>query len=934
MCRIPRRSRLSWLALYALLCGLSADAPGQQAAPRLQPRESPPARAEAKVEGIPLESLNRVVRHFDFEEAQTARLQFPLYFKRTIAEDRGFPRFGEMGLTDDASFGGDWSFRFDLAGGSLSAGVPTGIVPVLPLADYAVSAKVRTQGLRHAGARLIAWLCDAKGDAIPGSVAASRLVRTHGAWDTLTVEIRGDDPEAADLLFELQLLQPDQMGGEEAPSERPLLQDTSGSAWFDDVTIRHVPRIELSTTTDCNLITRRDGAALAVLVRDVTNEALTAHLGISDLSGRTVHEQRFPAPRGRRPAVRELPPLPCGWYRAELVVSSETRLVGREWLSFAILPEEGDSGGWRASTLGVVLPLTTPARLALMPGLVRRLHVGSTVVGVWDKSMDDASGPFAERRLTALGESVEQLLDWDMDVTFALSGVPHRLAAAAGISPDQVLDLLGRSPQQWRPALDEMLLNFGLRVRRWQLGRAEGGQSLTRPDLQTRIDDASAALAPFVPEPIVVVPSEADRQIPADAALEAMQVTVPCEVAPEALEDYAAPWLAECGDVHLILEPARPGLYTPRQEIVDLLLRSLYGWRAGVSRMSIPAPWRWRAENAARPEPEPSFAAWRGLADALRGRRFIGEMPVADGIHCWLMAGDQPGDDALVAWAEQRPGEAPIVARLVLADHAVRLIDPFGNGRLVPLRLGAHHIPVTDMPIFVEDINLQLAQFRAGFEIAPSFVPAMHRVHEHELVLHNPWDMAVSGSIHVQRSPGWRLTPRQLDFVIRPAETIRLPVNIVFDRSIIAGAKSLEADVDLTADRDYHLHLCTELEVGWENIEMTAVWQIVDNARTGRRDLVITQYVTNRGDRPVSLDAFLRAPGVGQNRRVITTLEPDTTAVKTFHIPDGAALLAGRSVRLGVADRDGVAQLNHLLDIPDLVGDTEPLRQTNASEDS
>jgi hypothetical protein len=64
---------------------------------------------------------------------------------------------------------------------------------------------------------------------------------------------------------------------------------------------------------------------------------------------------------------------------------------------------------------------------------------------------------------------------------------------------------------------------------------------------------------------------------------------------------------------------------------------------------------------------------------------------------------------------------------------------------------------------------------------------------------------------------------------------------------------------------------------------------------------------------------------------VIASLEPDTTTVKTFNIPNGATLLAGRSVRLGVADRDGVAQLNRLLEIPDLIGDAEPMRQTDAS---
>lgn len=927
----PPRPRLLWLILPLLPAAVSLQAHGEG-----PPREgsivdaaTTPMASEAH--GTPLRSLTRVIRHFDFEEAQTARVRFPLHFKRTIAEDRGFPRFGELALANDAAFSGDWSFRFDLVGGSLSAGIPTGVMPVLPLADYAVSTKVRTHGLRYAGARLIAWLCDAAGDPIPGSLAESALVRTEDAWETLAVEIRGEYPHAADLLFELQVLQPEQMNRSGANPARPMLQDTSGHAWFDDVTVRHVPRIELSAVAACNLITLPQRPALSVLVRDVTNEPLTAKLRIRDLDGRTVHEESFPAPRGRQPAIRELPLNTCGWYRAELEVTSDRRLVGRQRLDFAILPEESGPGGWPAAMLGVILPLTSPARLAVMPELVRRLHAGAAVMAVWDETAEDDSEQSAQARLAALRTTIEEMLDRDLDVTFALDEVPPRLAAAAGLDPSQVLELLRLDGHLWRPALDEMLINFGLRVRRWQLGPPDGSADFGSPDLQQSIDDATAALAPFVPKPIIVVPSQAEQQVPPGSALGAMHVTVAHEVAPVALEEYAAPWLEEAHDVHVTFQPAPPDLYSPRQQVIDLLLRTLSGWRIGLPRMSIPAPWQWPQRPGAQPEPQPAFAAWRGLADALHGRRFAGEMPLADGIHCWLMEGDGPATDALVAWCDQRPGESPTIARLVLADHDVRLRDPFGNQRIIPLSRGEHDIPITDMPIFIEDINLQLAQFRAGFQIAPSFIPAMHRVHEHELVLHNPWDTAVSGSIHLRRSPDCRITPRRQEFVIRSGETIRLPLNIIFDRSIIAGTKLVQADVDLTADRDYRLQLHTDVQVGWKNIEMTAIWQVVENARTGQRDLIITQYVTNRGDRAVSLDTFLRAPGVGQNRRVISSLEPDTTAAKTFNIPDGAALLAGRSVRLGVADRDGVAQLNHQLEIPDLVGEIEPVRQTDAS---
>ena len=135
----PQRSRPLWLTPLLLLPTAAITAgeePGTADGPSAA--AAAPATARPEGDGTPLESLNRLVRRFDFEEAQTVRVPFPLYFKRTIAEDRGFPRFGDLTLTNEVAFSGNWSFRFDLAGGSLSAGIPTGVMPIQPFADYAV----------------------------------------------------------------------------------------------------------------------------------------------------------------------------------------------------------------------------------------------------------------------------------------------------------------------------------------------------------------------------------------------------------------------------------------------------------------------------------------------------------------------------------------------------------------------------------------------------------------------------------------------------------------------------------------------------------------------------------------------------------------------------------------------------------------------------
>ena len=100
--------------------------------------------------------MKRLLRWFDFEEAEEKPHTMPLHFYRHLAPEQGFPRFGRMQLSRAMPRRGNWSFEFTLDGGSLSARVPTAVLPVLPGGDYVVSAWIRTADLEHARARIAA----------------------------------------------------------------------------------------------------------------------------------------------------------------------------------------------------------------------------------------------------------------------------------------------------------------------------------------------------------------------------------------------------------------------------------------------------------------------------------------------------------------------------------------------------------------------------------------------------------------------------------------------------------------------------------------------------------------------------------------------------------------------------------------------------------
>ena len=83
--------------------------------------------------------------------------------------------------------------------------------------------------------------------------------------------------------------------------------------------------------------------------------------------------------------------------------------------------------------------------------------------------------------------------------------------------------------------------------------------------------------------------------------------------------------------------------------------------------MTISAPWRWTSMT--QPQPDPAFAAWRGLADALRGRRYTGTLPIAPGLTCWFMEDPDTKQGAIVAWRDQMAQAPPASVDIVLAER-------------------------------------------------------------------------------------------------------------------------------------------------------------------------------------------------------------------------------------------------------------------------
>lgn len=904
----------------ALCCVLAAFATSfccAQDAPfsildRFDPLQATVARGDV------LSTLQPIVRQFNFDDGQTGPNALPPNFYRYVAPSQGFPPFGEMSVRPGAGFdaanpaaGASAALEFSLAGGSMSARIGTSVIPVLPYADYVVACRVRTLDLRNAQARLAAWLCDASGRVIPGSRVESRPANAANRWDTVSLEIHGDYADAADLVFELLLVQPPQRLEQAAIDPQPTVQDVRGFAWFDDLTVSHMPRVVLAMTQSGQSIQQDQSAQFAVQVNELASKNLTARLRVIDMNGSMVHDQSFPAPRGREPSLLSVPMHVCGWYRAVLDVSSNEQVSRRRWTDFVVLPSESRRS-IAEPPFGVTFSHPAAAADALNDAaMAAQMRAGLALVPAWDvQSTIDRLPALALSRRTM----IEQLLRSDVDVAFALPGVPEELARAAGSQARTALSALSGDPKHWRPYVDDLLMHFGLTIDRWVIGSSDDLADADGVAALRQLEVARQALAGFVPSPNVHVAWPIERQPPGDAEPSSVALRVPSTIAASSITDFLEPWMSSPSRaciVSLDLLPASE--YAPRQRLVDSMLRGLHAWRAGAKCVVTAQPWRSQTDDRRSVVPDIVFAGLRTLNLQLAGRRFVSELALGPDVHVWAVAGEDSSDAAVIAWCDRDASSGTTGIDIQLADRDVRLSDALGNRDTIGPVNGMHHIELNELPVFIDGVSLELVLFRSGVTIEPAFVPAASKVHEHEIVIHNPWDSAVAGTLRLTTDPELQITPSVQDFAIAANGETRLPIQIVPQRGILAGPRTIAAEININADRLHTLQMDLAVDVGLKDIEITAAWSTVRNPTTGALDLLVSPAVTNRSDKPVNLDVDLLAEGVSQMRRTIAALQPGQSQTRTFRIANGAKLLAGKPIRLGVAQRDGVARLNKII---------------------
>ncbi len=383
---------------------------------------------------------------------------------------------------------------------------------------------------------------------------------------------------------------------------------------------------------------------------------------------------------------------------------------------------------------------------------------------------------------------------------------------------------------------------------------------------------------------------------------------MPASVQPGQIPGYASAW-SEKPHVTLLLETGSSRQFSADDRAADLALRMLHAWRYGVHRMALDHPWTTQEDPKQPYLPDPLLPVWDNMALRLAGRRIVGELPLGNHMHAWILNG--PDGGALAVWASS---ESSPSADLYLGEDPVA-IDIWGNRSRLSAKEGKHHLQAMTVPTLIEGVDINLLLLRSAFALDNPFIPAQLTRHRRMLSVHNPWPITITGRLRITGPEGWRIQPGLHDLTIASGATVAVPLDMSFPLSETQGTKPLTAQLMLEADRSHTVDLQAPMAIGLEHLELRPRL-IFEPRDTGAEDLVVIAEITNTSERAESLYVFAAAPGLQRQQRLVSPLGPGQTAIKRFRFPAAGKSLSGQDIRVGIRAIDGPALLNDVLSVP------------------
>ncbi len=852
---------------------------------------------------------DRTIHFFDFDERDDGNLEsIPKYWVPFESDD--FPNYATGAFNNTVGHDASPSFHLISEGRNVAHRYAGPETVIQPNSDYLVTGWVRGHQLKHARAAISAYYLDDRRLPIESTQKFSRLVGgDDDEWQQVEVYLPAGPSRARTIGLTVWVVQPGVWDVGPQPNRHIAMYDVEAEAYFDDVAVVRLPRVHIDTGAPGNVYTPEIPKAVTARVIDADATRLSARLDIRDIDGFNIRSTPVPVSSQTdiQPASADIGDLPLGGYEAVLVVETDKRILAQRSKRFAIVAEAARREGLRSRSLGVSLSVNDRAAPEVELAMLRLIGAGAVKIPVW-------SGSAHIPDLMDVGSEYDTLLQGlvrsRMNITGVLAGAPSELIRIAGAYPRSLMTLLSEEPDKWREHLVRVYAPYSSIFRSWQIGQDGDTDVMQDARLKDVIANVRQAVRQLNTQAHLTVPISLNS-LPDLTELTADDFCITIDDSIH--HGYIGEHVESQRGVGVVTRTA----FVPYTQTSHYWLkRELPGWSkriiearfAGVESVIVPQPWTTRQSyDEEVTEPNEAFVALhtlvRHVGDAAPGER----VRVRPGVTALSFYGLKQA--TLVIW-DDHATENRRRHVIQLGQDAKWVTDMWGRRSKIDVTDdGRQILELSREPMYIENVDPHLLRVRSGVRIEPATVSYSIDIHKHTLVLNNPRNTSISGSVTITPPPRWTIHPANFNFVISPNGKFEKPLEIRFNRDESAGEKTVHVEMELVDTRRQKLVVPVPMKLVNEELDAWAYATVEGDS------LVIRHSVTNKSDQSLNLRSSAIVPGKRRQYRNLLAFAPQQTATVEYRLKEWNEL-KGRRVRLYLREINGTRMHNVEVQVP------------------
>ena len=815
---------------------------------------------------------------------------FPDYWTRKDGMENGipFPRHLDIGIVENPNPFSDYALRMNMEGGAAAMFSPK--IPLRPGMCYTVSAFVESSALVFDEVSILATFYG-NDTAKPIRTIESKKIRNTNGWQQLVVgPITADMPNVQSLSVGLLVM----------PTAR---QDYGVKVNFVNVEIRESPNISLTMANDHHLFFTPREISVRCEFRGLDPRQHAVQFFLEDPFGRIIGQREAELMIGHFPAERfvvnpqniqdvihgtatwnNLPIRFPGFYRIRVATPEsyiqtlrlppdqtfEDPLFHIAPQTFVVMPPGsyqpgGEFGwtldGWPPDEITKALPTIAQSRLS---HLKLPAWLSADIPPQQQETLLRLCRDLSQQRVRLIG---------------LLSPVPKDMAAKIVHGQVHAASVLGNDTRLWGDSLQPSLLALSLLIKDWQW-TSDTDQSLI--DLFFTPD---GKMSPPGRERFQAFHQLFDqeqfgfgigmtwdwyREVP-DEQLPIPNVTlnfpVDSSIMPEEVASFFSGTSPSFFRRSVSVSPLPMDDYSLETRITHFVQSLVLMKAAGLDTISLSSP---KDEQTGILQndgtPNELYLPWRTTASLLSGGRFLGSitLPNRSRNYCFEQSGNQC---VMAVWNSTANSENPVLETLYLGNEP-HIVNVWGRD-MVPEPIGNNHtIPVTQTPVFVTGLNIDVARFRLSMRTDVRQISSKPN-ETHAIPFSYRNDSALPMSIQIMpegpRAGDWTIAPvshsANLEAGLAATGTFDLTLSPRGD----TGQRRFQYNVKISGSNMAEFAIYDEMMVGNPDVSMEFVSRLNDKG-----DLEVIQVFTNNTENVYTYDCRLIIPNRAPRKSRIT----------------------------------------------------------------